>query len=163
MPKERKSRRSRVDSKESAVQAMMSSTKDISPPDDLKISNHGVVIFHEIIGEFAKVDWTPHTIRLAGNLAKCMSRLEDAQEEMDGDSLTVINAKGTPMANPLVSVINSLTGQVLSLRRALALHAMAGNVGKRDIQRRAAINKKNEGDSPLGDDEDDLIATPAHG
>jgi hypothetical protein len=55
-----------------------------------------------------------------------------------------------------VSALNMMSSSVLSMRRSLALHAVAGKNAV-DVGKRRGINKANEANSPL-DDED--IATP---
>ena len=154
-------RKQRADSKEQAVVAMIHADKAINPPDDMEMNKIQTVIFHEIISEFAKVDWTSHTIRLAAMLARAMWALQNAQEQLFGSSdnpdFTTVNARGTVVADPLVSVCQNLAGQILASRRSLALHAIAGK-NSVDVGKTRGINKKNQEDAP--DDDDELLARP---
>lgn len=159
MPKERKSRKPRADSKEQAVIAMIHADKQIDPPADMDLNAHQALLFHEVIDEFAKIDWSKHTIRLAAVLACALSFLQAAQDQLADESFTATSARGTPVANPLIGVCQTLSGQVLSLRRSLALHAVAG-VNKSDVGKRRGINKANERNSPLNDDDGEDFATP---
>lgn len=157
-PKAKAPRKARADSKESAVAAMIAEkVVTIEPPEEMTFSAVHYRIFNEVIDEFAKIDWTPHNIRIAAVLARTLANLSDAQEELIVEGFTAHSTRGTPVINPLVSVTNQLAGQVMSLRRTLALHASAGQ-NKVDVDKRRAINKSNANDAP--DDEDDLIAMP---
>lgn len=157
MPREKKTRLPRADSKEQAVLSMIHADKQIAPPSDMDMNAHQELLFHEVIDEFAKVDWTKHTIRLAAVLARSLSMLQAAQEELADGSFTAVNMKGTVTANPLVSVCQNLAGQILSMRRSLALQATAGK-NSSDVGKRRAINKGNERNAPQ--DNDGLINKP---
>jgi hypothetical protein len=54
-------------------------------------------------------------------------------------------------------VVKSLSGDLLSFRRSLSLHARAREGDARDVAKRRAISKEIEGDNPL---DDDLLARP---
>jgi hypothetical protein len=151
-----KQRKPRADSKEQAALAMIHANKRITPPADMDFTSHQVKIFNEIIDEFAKIDWTKHTIRLAAILARSMSHLQEMQDDLTDEGYTVTGAKGGLALNPKASAANQLSSQIMSQRRTLALHAMAGSSGRGEGKRRG-INKSSEDDSPL-DDED--FATP---
>jgi len=152
------SRKARADSKEEAVKTFIAANKVIVPPANMRMDKDQLTAFHEVIAEFAKIDWTEHSIRLAAVLARTLSMLSEAQEELDGGSFTAMSQRGTPVANPLISVTNQLAGQVMSLRRTLALHAMASG-GKREQGKRKGYHKAQEEDAP--DNDEDLIPTPS--
>ena len=157
-PTTKKPRKRRVDSKESAVEAMVGEkVLVIEPPADSDFNASQLTVFNEVIEEFAKVDWTPHTIRLAASLAMSLWMLQDAQRDLLTEGYTSESARGTPCINPLVSATNMLSGQVMSLRRSLALHATAG-AKTGDVGKRRAINKGSAEDAP--DDEDNLLNVP---
>ena len=159
-PKAKAPRKARADSKESAVAAMIAEkVTTIEPPEEMEFSDTQMRIFNEVIDEFAKIDWTPHQVRIAAILSRTLASLSEAQEQLNDEGFTADSARGTPVVNPLVSVTNQLSGQVMSLRRTLALHASAGQ-NKVDVDKRRSINKANAADAP--DDEDDLIAMPSN-
>lgn len=153
----RKSRATRVDSKEEAVRTFTEANKIIVPPDDLKLDNAQTKIFSEIIDEFAKIDWTPHTIRLAALLARTVHQVGELQEELIDEGYVGETARGGPCLNPKVSAMNMLSSQILAQRRSLALHAVAG-ANKGDVGNRRRHRKRQEDDAP--DNEDDLLNTP---
>lgn len=159
MTTEKKTRRTRADSKESAVETFVDAKKVIRPPSDMTFSNIQTMIFSEIIDEFANVDWTAHSIRLAATLAMALAMLQEAQSDMSASQFVVPNAKGNPVPNPIISVINSLSSQVLGMRRSLALHAISGQ-NKVDVGKRRSIRRGQQNDAP--ENGDDLISTPRH-
>lgn len=157
--KKKAPRKRRVDSKEAAVAAMVAEkVMLIEPPADMDFDERQEKVFDEVISEFAKVDWSDHTIRLAASLAMSLWMLQDAQRQLLDEGYTSESSRGTPCINPLVSATNMLSGQVMSLRRTLALHALAG-AKTGDVGKRRAVNKGSADDAPT--DEDDLIAVPS--
>lgn len=157
MPTERKPRKARADSQESAVKAMVAEKVNIiKPPIDIKLSVDDQRAFDEIIEEFAKVDWTSHTIRLAAMLARSLVLLRQAQDEVISDGFTYSTEKGERMS-PTVSAMNMLSGQVMTARRTLALHA-TGASRTLDVKARQRTNKANADDAP--EDDDNLLSVP---
>lgn len=159
-------RRARVDSKESAVVAMAHANRRIVPPSDMlaKMSadrvDHLTVIFDEIINEFANVDWTKHSIRLAATLARTMVAMQEDMDELEDEGSVIQNDRGNYMMNPRRTACQGYSGMILQMRRSLALHATAATKAT-DLNKRRNINKDNEADAP--DDDDDLIPMPKVG
>jgi hypothetical protein len=163
MPKEKKARRARVDSKESAVLAFVHAGKKINPPDDIEFSDADSVIFDEIITEFANVDWSRHAVRLACLLARTIADMQEDQKELRDEGSVIQNDRGNYMMNPRRTACQGYATQIIQLRRTLALHATAGS-SKGDVGKRRGINKAHQADSPLPSDDEEgdaLIATPA--
>src|SRR5688572_3999696 len=102
MAKQASKRRARVDSKESAVTAMIHANRVIEPPASMLKSMNAecIDIFNEIISEFANVDWTKHSIRLATLLAKTMLAMQEDMEELDDEGSVIQNDRGNYMMNP---------------------------------------------------------------
>jgi hypothetical protein len=162
MTTERKARKPRADSKEEAVKTFIASVNEVQPPDDMEFTDEQRVIFDEVIGEFAKVDWTPHAIRLAALLARTVWAMQKGQEALLDEGYTIINAGGRSQLNPTASAVNQMASQMMSLRRSLALHAMAaGGKGKVGVQR--GHHKAQEEASPMAGDDEGLIARPPQG
>ena len=160
MTKERAPRKARVDSKESAVKAMIAAKVEITPPDDMKFNAKQLRSFNEIVGEFANVQWTDHSIRLAALLARTVVRMMEDQESLEDEGTVSENARGNPVLNPRSSAIQSAASQIMQMRRTLALHAMAGGAKKSNLGNAGNINKENQANSPLDDDEDLLPTAP---
>lgn len=154
------SRKARVDSKPEQVKTMIASaTRDVNPPAKLKLDEDELEIFDEIIAEFATIDWSSHSIRLAAILARTMSMMQEAQSDLASEGFTTKNARGNDVMNPVASAMNMMASQVMSMRRTLALHATAG-AKKGDVGNRRNQRKAQEADNPLDDDDEELLAVP---
>jgi phage terminase small subunit len=62
---------------------------------------------------------------VAGNLARAMADCEALQAQLDAEGHVIENQRGTPIANPLHSVIETLTRRVVALSRMLHVHPEA--------------------------------------
>ena len=154
-------RRAPVTAQEQVVKAFVAAAKVIEPPAKFNLTEDEKLVFQEVIDEFAKVDWTPHSIRLAALLARAITMMTDAQQDLLNEGLSTRNTRGTPVLNPLMSATNQLAGQIMAIRRTLALHALAtGSRG--DLGKRRGINKENDEDSPLGGSDGLLAVPPSH-
>lgn len=152
----KKTRKTRVDSKENAVAAMIHADKVLNPPANMNLNAEERECFDEVIAEFAKIDWTRHSLRLASILARGMDQLRKLQISVT-DDYTVTTPKGGVAMNPEMSALNMLSGQIMNLRKTLALHAISG-VNKVDVGKRRAINRNHERNAP--DDDEGLISKP---
>lgn len=157
---EKKARRPRADSREEAVKTFVATNRVISPPADMKMDTTDNRVFFEIISEFAKVDWTSHSIRVAALLARTIHDMMADQEELRREGSVIENDRGNPVMNPRRTACQGYASQINQMRRTLALHATAGS-SKADVAKRRGIHSDQEADSPIGDD--DLIATPPQG
>ena len=138
----------------------MAADADIQPPSSMEFTDDQLEIFHEVIAEFAKIDWSRHNIRLAAMLARTMKMAEEAQDDLITEGFTTTTTNGGERSHPLVTVLQNLSGQIMNLRRTLALHATAGS-SKADTGRQRAIRKGQEDNSPFNNDDDGLISRPA--
>jgi hypothetical protein len=78
-----------------------------------------------VVAEFARAEWSEHQLELAAMLARTMANIEQEQRTLRAEGFVSVRENGTTVYNPRSSVVQTLTGQVLSLRRSLALHARA--------------------------------------
>ena len=67
--------------------------------------------------------WSPHDITIACQLAKALTTLELAQEQLREEGLTLENARGTPVAHPLLNASMAMSNTVQSLTKTLGLSA----------------------------------------
>ena len=148
-------RKQRVDSNAAAVQIMQGSTRQIQPPSHVPLEDMDWPFFENVIEEFARSEWTEHQIELAAMLARTMANLESEQRLLRQEGFTAVTERGTPVANPRVTITKGLTGDILSMRRSLSLHARAQKGEARDVGKRQSQAKAIEAD--LGDE---LIARP---
>ncbi len=151
-------RRSRADSKESAVKDMMAADRLLKPPADVKLGKNEVVIFNEIIEELPRGEWTAHMLRIAASLARDMHSAEREQEALVREGSVVRAANGSPIRNPRCAQLNGLIGTIIATRRSLSLHSRAkAGMDNRLLARRRDIQRENEAHAP---DDDELISKP---
>jgi len=149
-------RKQRIDSSAAAVRVMQGATRQIQPPAHVPLDDCDWPFFENVIEEFARSEWTEHQIELAAMLARTMANLEEQQRLLRSEGFVSASERGTPVANPRVAVTKGLTGDILSMRRSLSLHARAQKGEARDVAKRQDQAKSVETD--LGDD---LLARPS--
>lgn len=120
----------RIDSKDEAVRYFMAANREIVPPAHVPLDADDLPFFASVISEFAKADWSDHQIELAAMLARMMSDLEREQRGLRAEGSLIKTDRGTPIINPRKTVVQMLSGSILSMRRSLALHARAHEGGK---------------------------------
>lgn len=150
------SRKDRADSRSSAVKIAQGSARSIEPPAHVPLDACDWPFWESVIAEFARAEWTSHQLELAAMLARTMANLESEQRSLRAEGFTSVSQKGTPVANPRSTVCKGLAGDILSIRRSLALHARARSGDNRDAAKQREIARSME---PSLDD--DLIARPS--
>lgn len=148
-------RKQRVDSNAAAVKIMQGSTRQIQPPSHVPLEDMDWPFFENVIEEFARSEWTEHQVELAAMLARTMAQLEEEQRTLRKEGYIAVRENGTTVENPRARAVKSLTGDILSFRRSLSLHARAKQGEARDVAKRQSQAKAIEAD--LGDE---LIARP---
>ena len=141
---------------------MQAACKEIKPPPHILLDNQDLIFFDNVIAEFAKSEWTDHQLEIAGMLARTMSDLDNEQRALRREGFISVRENGTTVENPRSRVVKSLTGDILSLRRSLALHARArGGSGNPDDIAKARSDAKDleAGFNPLTQS---LIAKPQY-
>jgi phage terminase small subunit len=149
-------RKQRIDSAAAAVQIMQGVTRQIQPPAHVPLDACDWPFFESVIEEFARSEWTEHQIELAAMLARTMANLEGEQRKLREEGFTAKSDRGTPVPNPRVTITKGLTGDILSMRRSLALHARAQRGETRDVAKRQSQAKAIEAEL-----DDDLLARPS--
>lgn len=148
-------RKARSDSQQEQVRAMMGSSLVLNPPDGMCKTKEQDQMFQEVIAEFANVDWTPHTVRLAAHLAQSLSLYKQAQEELISEGLETTSANGNPMPSPYVNICNALNGQILANRRSLSLQSTG-----RAVDKGKSAKQRKEAQMNAPNDKDNLINRP---
>ena len=150
-------RKTKVTSKEAQIEAARKSLGDIVPPMTVPLGDDDLPFFDAVIREYAKSEWSDHQLEIAAMMARTMKDLEENQRELRAEGyITTRPSNGTTVENPRARVVKSLTGDLLSLRRSLGVHARA-KAEPREAQRNTKILKEYEADNVL---EDDLLARP---
>lgn len=146
-------RRERIDGVQAALEVAASAGRVIEPPSNVPLTDEQVPFFASIIDETPISDWTPHTLELAALMARTMQQLEYETRAFALEDSVMFTEKGTAVANPRKSIIQMLTGSILSMRRSLAIHARGQGGEKRDTDKRR--NQASAIESALGHDGDD--------
>jgi len=149
-------RKQRVDSNAAAVQIMQGSARQIRPPSHVPLDDMDWPFFENVIEEFARSEWTEHAIEVAAMLARTMATLEQEQRTLRKEGMISVRENGTTVENPRARAVKSLTGDILSFRRSLALHARARNAG----DNRNAGTRKEQSREIQGGLDDELLARP---
>lgn len=150
-------RRKRSDSLDTAKKIAAKAFDEILPPDHIVLDDGDRVFFRNVISEFAKSEWTDHQLEIAGMLARTMADLDREQRTLRNEGFIAVRENGTTVENPRSRVVKSLTGDILSLRRSLSLHARAKGGESRDVAKRRGQKKVIEKGVCV---DDDLIARP---
>lgn len=111
--------------------------------------------FVNVVDEFARSEWTAHSLELAAMLARDLWMVQREQLELAREGTVVETAKGHLMPNPRASILAQLKNGILAQRRSLSLHARARNGEARDLGRRKAAGKAVE--SQVAEDFDGLV------
>jgi len=148
-------RKQRIDSNAAAVKIMQGSVRHIAPPSHVPLDDCDWPFFENVIGEFARSEWTEHQLEIAAMLARTLASLEQEQRTLRIEGFIAVRENGTTVENPRARAVKSLTGDILSLRRSLSLHARAKSGEARDVAKRQA--QASEIETAL---DDDLLARP---
>jgi hypothetical protein len=155
----RKPRRKRADSKDMAVRDMMLAHRVIVPPPEFNLTEREDAIFHELIDELPRGEWTAHTIRIAAGLARDIHDRDQEKAAVRVEGTVVTAGNGTPLRNPRCVQIAALTQNIMATRRSLSLHARAkSGMDNAALARRREIQREHEANAL---DDDDLIARPS--
>jgi hypothetical protein len=154
--KQKKIKRKRMDSASEQSRIMAGASRNITPPDNIDLTEEELVFFKRIIAEMAKAEWTEHQIDLVAFMARSMHSLNINQRKLRDEGGVIKGKNGEPIVSPRKKAVEDSIASIVSLRRSLSIHARAQGVNKADIGRRMAMAKEIE-DSFF---EDDLISRP---
>jgi hypothetical protein len=148
-------RKARIDSAGEAVRIVQGVTRELQPPSHVPLDDMDWPYWHSVVAEFARAEWTEHQLELAAMLARMMANLEAEQRALRAEGYVSHSERGTPVVNPRAAACKGLAGDILAMRRSLALHARAQSGDTRADAVRKAAGKQIEVDFA-----DDLIARP---
>lgn len=154
----RKGKKPSIDTAGERAKIVAAATRTIAPPKHIDMDEKDMDFFEDVVEEFARSEWTKHTLTLAALLARALRDMEFHQREFRKKGPIVYSEKGTPIINPLKQAIQMESGIILSLRRSLSLNARAKAGEPRDVGKRR--DKAKEQESHVRDLTDDgLIPT----
>lgn len=148
-------RKKRSDSAAAKIAAFAGAANNIEPPKPL--ADNEVIYWHDIVRARAREDWTAIDLMHAWNLAKLMAYIEATHKEIAEQGMTLVNGKGTPVNNPALARLETLSRLALSYSTKLHVHAEA-TVGKSEDSAKRATKQRQAGQTV--DSASDLIARP---
>lgn len=114
-------RRARIDSAANLHRNMANADMGLAPPPHITLRDDDWPFWRSILNELAGADWTSHQLEIAALLARNMAQLEQEQRLARSEGFVVGRANGDFAQNPRNRVVAALVGQVLAIRRSLAL------------------------------------------
>jgi len=149
MARQERSKKSTV---ANTVKTMESVTKIFEPPFPLRETEANY--FQWIVVAREHETWSDNDKLIAANLAKTYGAIDELWADINKEGYVVENQRGTPVANPKVAALNSMTGAMQSLNKTLGLSASQRGLsgakqGSRNLaeqQAREVIQKVSEDD-----------------
>lgn len=125
-----------------AVRAMTNAAKPIpAPPEHVKLRPKDLPFWPGIYKARSVDEWTDAHLVIGAQLARAMSDLETQQAQLDVEGVVIINARGTQIMNPRVSVLEALARREMALMRALGLTGSV-NVDPRDAAGKRKVEQQ---------------------
>ena len=115
-------------------------------------SEDEMIIWRQFTRARAFNDWRDCDLLIIEQAVKAKADIRKYQIELDKTGAILINERGTPVVNPLVSIVDTLTRQFLSLSRSISLMQT-----ETDSRTKNAIGKKQNDFRNLINGTDDLI------
>ena len=116
-------------------------------------SEDEMIIWRQFTRARAFNDWRDCDLLIIEQAVKAKADIRKYQIELDKTGAILINERGTPVVNPLVSIVDTLTRQFLSLSRSISLMQT-----ETDSRTKNAIGKKQNDFRNLIEANDGLIA-----
>ena len=135
--------RSKKSTLSNALETFRAVSERLEPKQPL--TDREVILFDGIIKSRERSTWDDNSIFLAGNLAIMYRRLEELNDMLNVGGPTMVNERGTIVANPAFNAMVQLTGSIQSMNRILGLSAaQAGVSGKPQAKRNRAEREIDE-------------------
>ena len=119
-------------------------------------SDEEVVIWDQFTRARAREDWRDMDLLLLAKVVRAEADIRKHQETLDRSGVLIQNKRGTLVANPLLSVIDSLQRSQMNVIRSMSLNQMASDPRTINGAARGAVDARNT----LQSFDDDLIAMP---
>lgn len=115
-------RQDRSDSATAAINAAKNAAlPDLQPPAHVILSEEARPYFVDIVRARARDEWNDHQLTVAAQVAHCMAEQVAEAGNLALEGKVVMNAKGTLVANPRVSILEQLARRQMALGRSLQL------------------------------------------
>lgn len=114
------------------------------------------VIWDQFTRARAREDWRDMDLLLLAKVVRMEADIRKHQKTLDKSGVLIQNKRGTLVANPLLSVIDTLERRQMAVIRSMSLNQMASDPRTINGAARATVDARNT----LQSFEDDLIAMP---
>lgn len=115
-------RKPRSDSAAAAINAAKNvAMGDPMPPEHVQISAEAMDDYRAIVRARTRDEWSEMDLIVASQLAECVAKQREYDAQILIDGAVVENAKGTLVANPLVSINERLAGRQMAYMRTLQM------------------------------------------
>ncbi|MCR4300832.1 MAG: hypothetical protein NUV51_04410 [Sulfuricaulis sp.] len=151
-------KRTRADSAQSAVKAMVDAAK--GPPEvpgHVRMREGDAPFWDGIVRARAYDEWTGADLVVAAQLARTQADIEREQETLDCEGSVLKNERGTQVANPRVSILENLARREMALMRSLRMTGTAAGDSRDEATRRKVQKAAEKVRADLAEDE--LLAT----
>ena len=133
-----KQRQARSDSAAAALEAAKNAAlPPLRPPTHVQLSASAESYFEDIVRARARSEWNPHQLTIAAQMAECMAEQDEVRALYALEGWTVVNAKGTVVANPLVGIAEALARRQMALGRSLQMVGRALGDPRKPLGKRA--------------------------
>ena len=151
-------KRTRTDSADSAVKAMIDAAKgQIGPPAHVRLRERDLPFWAGIVRARARDEWSDADLVVASQLAKCQADIELEQETLDGESTVIPNDRGTMCVNPRVAVLEQYARREMALMRTLRMGGRVAGDAQKEASRRSVQRGAEKAREELEDE--DLLAS----
>jgi hypothetical protein len=138
-----KAERSKRDSVAAQIEVFRSAGVKIDPP--VPLNDREQSYFDGILTDREHSSWSPNHVVIAANLAKTYAAIDQLWIDLNDRGFTLINEKGTPVANPSVSALSQMTSAMQALNRTLGLSAsQRGLAGSKQAARNQTAREADE-------------------
>jgi len=120
-------------------------------------SDEEMVIWDQFTRARAREDWRDMDLLLLAKVVRMEADIRKHQETLDRSGVLIQNKRGTLIANPLLSVIDTLERRQMAVIRSMSLNQMASDPRTINGAARSAVDAKRTLQSFS---DDDLIAMP---
>ena len=141
--KRRKAESVHADSVTAAIAAAQAAAAgDIPPPSFMALRDGDVPFWNAVTRARARDEWTEADLIAAVELAQTMADTAAERALLSTEGSVLTNERGTPVANPRFSVLQSLAQRQMALRRALQLQPTVNGKTARDMARKRETERR---------------------
>lgn len=137
-------KRPRSDSTAAAVAAFAASAATVEPP--MPLSEAEMYYWNAIIRARPLDEWTAIDKMHAWNLSKTMQYIADSHADIATNGLTIVNERGTPIDNPAIRRLETLSRLSITYSVKLHIHAEA-TVGRSEDSAKRATKQRQAQDT----------------